>query len=144
MTDFILIHGDKANFIPSFGLATVAVRPGDMIGSGPATFDGKRICLEGDESRLSVPGCLYFTPQYSIPGSGTLKIATLAGNQKAGKIKAGDKAVLLKGGNFTARFEVQFPAQQPPTGPNPPIPDPTPQYSGSGMFITANFKFQGT
>jgi len=51
--------------------------------------------------------------------------------------------VLLKGGNFTASFEVQSPAQQPPPGPGSPIPDATPKYSGSGMFITTNFKFQG-
>jgi hypothetical protein len=144
MTDFILIHGDKATFLPNFGLATVVVRPGDLQGSGPGTFDGKKICVDGDESKLSVPGCVYFTPQYSIPGTGTLKIAALAGNQKASKTKTGGKTVLLKGGNFTAKFEVQNPAKQPPPGPGSPIPDPTPQYSGSGIFITTNFKFQGT
>lgn len=144
MTDYILLHGDKANFLPNFGPATVVVRPGDLQGSGPATLNGKKLCVDGDEKQLSVPGCMYFTPQYSIPGTGTLKIASLAGNQKATKTKTGGKAVLLKGGNFTARFEVQSPAQQPPSGPGSPIPDPTPQYSGSGMFITTNFKFQGT
>ena len=86
---------------------------------------------------------MYMTPQYSIPGSGTLKIAALADNQKAQKTNTGGKPVLLKGGNFTAKFEVQNPAKQPaPAG--PPIPDATPQYSGNGTFITTNTKFRGS
>ena len=84
------------------------------------------------------------TPQYSIPGTGTLKIAALDSSQKATKTKTGGKAVLLKGGNFTAKFEVQSPAKQPPPGPGAPIPDPTPQYSGKGRFLTNNIKFRGT
>jgi hypothetical protein len=84
------------------------------------------------------------TPQYSIPGTGTLKIASLAGNQKATKTQTGGKKVLLKGGSFTAKFEVQSPAKQPPPAPGPPIPDATPQYSGNGMFVTMNTKSTGT
>jgi hypothetical protein len=144
MTDFILIEGDKASFLPNFGAAIVVVRPGDLKGSGPATLNGKKICVAGDESRVAVPGCVYITPQYSIPGTGTLKIAALAGNQRARKTKTGGKAVLLKGGSFTAKFEVQAPAKQPPPGPGAPIPDATPEYSGSGTFITTNTKFEGS
>ena len=82
------------------------------------------------------------TPQYSIPGVGILSIQSLAGNQKAKKNKSGSKAVLLKGATFTAKFQVAVPAQQPtPTG---PIPDATPQYSGTGTFITKNLKVKGT
>ena len=144
MADFILLEGDKANFLPNFGAAIVIVQPGDLNGSGPATLNGKMVCVDGDEKNVSVPGCTYMTPQYSIPGSGTLKISVLAGNQKAKKTNTGGKAVLLKGSIFTAKFEVQSPAKQPPPGPGPPIPDATPQYSGSGMFITTNVKFQVT
>lgn len=144
MADFILIEGDKANFMPAFGPAIVVVKPGDLEGSGPATLNGKKICVDGDEKKVSVPGCAYMTPQYSIPGTGTLKIAALAPNQKARKTKTGGKAVLLKGGSFNAIFEVQSPAKQPPPPPGPPIPDATPQYSGSGMFITTNTKLSGT
>ena len=144
MADFILLDGDKAIFLPNFGPATVVVQPGNLQGSGPATLNGKKICVDGDEKDLSVPGCTYITPQYSIPGTGTLKIAALAMNQKARKTQTGGKAVLLKGGNFTAKFEVQNPAKQPPPGPGAPIPDATPQYSGSGMFVTTNVKFQGS
>ena len=143
MADYILIEGDKANFLPNFGAAVVVVRPGDLQGSGPATLNGKKICVDGDEKKVSVAGCTYITPQYSIPGTGTLKIDALAPNQKAKKTNTGGKPVLLKGGTFTAKFEVQSPAQQPPPGPGSPIPDATPQYSGSGQFITTNTKFQG-
>lgn len=144
MPDYVLLDGDKANFMPAFGAAIVMVKPGDLKGSGPATLNGKKLCIDGDEKSVSVPGCVYMTPQYSIPGTGTLKIAALAANQKAQKTKTGGKAVLLKGGNFTAKFEVQNPAKQPPPGPGAPIPDATPQYSGNGTFITTNMKFQGS
>ena len=78
------------------------------------------------------------TPMYTIPGTGTLKIASLAPNHRAQQTMSGHKALLLKGGNVTAKFEVQSPAKQPPPGPGSPRPDPTPQYSGLGKFVTAN------
>lgn len=142
MSDFILIDGDIVNFQPNFGAAIVVVRPGTFKGSGPATLNGKKICVDGDEKDVSVSGCIYTTPQYSIPGTGTLKIAALAGDQKARKTQTGGKAVLLKGGNFTAKFEVQNPAKQPNVP--APIPDATPEYPGNGTFITTNLKFQGS
>lgn len=144
MSDFILMHGDQVIFMPAFTPAIVIVQPGKLEGSGPATIGGKKICVAGDESKVAVAGCSYMTPQYSIPGTGTLKIAALAGNQKATKTRTGAKVVLLKGGSFTAKFEVQSPAQQPPPGPGSPIPDATAQYSGKGMFVTTNVKFVGT
>lgn len=144
MSDFILMDGDQVIFMPAFAPAIVVVQPGKLEGSGPATIGGKKICVDGDESKVSVAGCAYMTPQYSIPGTGTLKISALAGNQKATKTQTGDKAVLLKGGNFTAKFEVQSPAQQPPPGPGSPVPDATSQYSGNGMFVTTNARFLGT
>jgi len=143
MGDFILMDGDTALFMPSFGAAVVVVQPGTLQGSGPATLNGKSICVDGDEKNVSVPGVVYMTPQYSIPGTGTLKIDALAGDQKATKTNTGGKAVLLKGGNFTAKFEVQSPAKQPVPS-SSPIPDASPQYSGQGMFMTMNLKVQGT
>lgn len=142
MSDFILVEGDVVMFVPAFGAAVVVVQPGKLEGSGPASVGGKKICVEGDESKVAVAGCAYMTPQYSIPGTGTLKIAALAGDQKAKKTQTGGKAVLLKGGSFTAKFEVQSPAQQ-PAPPGPPVPDATPQYSGNGMFVTTNVKVTG-
>jgi hypothetical protein len=144
MLDSILLEGDKAVFLPNFGAAVVVVRPGNLTGSGPATIKGKLVCVDGDEKKLQVSGCTYCTPQYSIPGVGTLEIAALAGNQKATKTNTGGKPVLLKGSNFTAKFSVQTPAQQPPPGPGSPIPDATPQYSGNGMFIPTNVLVKGS
>ena len=142
--DYILTDGDQALFQPSFGPATVMVLPGTLTASGPATLLGKRLCIEGDEGSVSVPGCMYTTPQYSIPGSGTLEIAALAGDQTASKTRSGSKGLLLVGSQFTARFQVQSPAQQPPPGPGAPIPDATPEYTGSGSFLTTNTKFRGS
>jgi len=143
MEKLILIDGDKAIFLPTFGAAIVVPKPGKLEGSGPATLKGKKLCVKGDEGKVSVDDCVYMTPQYSIPGKGTLKIAALGSDQKAKKTKTGDKAVLLKGTKFTAKFEVKTPAKQPPPGPGSPIPDPTPQYSGNGMFTTTNRIFKG-
>ena len=144
MADFILIDGDTVIFMPSFGPATVVVQPGTISGSGPATINDKAMCVEGDEDQVSVPGCAYVSGAYTIPGTGTLKIASLAQDQIATKTTSGNKAVLLKGTNFTAKFEVQFPAQSPPPGAGSPTPDTMTQYSGSGMFITNNMKVTGT
>ncbi len=139
----ILIDGDSVLFMPTFGLATVMPQPGILKGSGPGTYKGKKICVDGDENKVSVPGCVYLTPTHPIPGTGTLKINALGDGQKATKTKTGGKAVLLKGGNFTAKFKVQSPAQQ-LNPPGPPVPDTTLNYSGMGQFITTNVKFQGT
>lgn len=143
MSDFVLLDGDVAQFMPSFGAAVVVPLPGKLRGSGPATRGARKLCVAGDEKEVSVAGCVYMTPQYCIPGSGTLKIDSLAADQKAKKTKTGSEAVLLKGSSFTAVFEVQTPAQQPtPAG---PVPDATARYSGgSGQFITSNTKFKAS
>ena len=142
MSDSILITGDKALFNPTFGAATVVVQPGTLTGSSKGKIGGKPVCVDGDEKKVIVPGCTYMTPQHTIPGVGTLSIQSLGGNQKARKTKDKGKPVLLKGSTFTAKFQVMTPAQQPST-PNP-IPDSTPQYSGTGSFVTTNIKAKGT
>ena len=65
MPDFILIEGDQAIFMPNFGAAVVVVQPGNLTGSGPATFNGQKFCIDGDEKNVSVPGCTYI--HRSIP-----------------------------------------------------------------------------
>ena len=143
MGDHVLVDGDIANFVPAFGAAVVVVQPGTLTASGPATLGGKKLCVDGDESSVEVPGCTYMTPQYSIPGVGTLKISALAGDQVAQHSSTGGTKVMLKGSIFTAKFEVQSPAQQ-PAPPGPPIPDASPSYSGNGSFVTTNIKLTGT
>lgn len=144
MADFVLIHGDTVQFVAAFGPASVIVQPGQIKGSGPATVNGKKMCVDGDEKKVEVKNCVYTAGVYSIPGTGTLKIAALAGDQKAQKTQTGGKAVLLKGSQFTASFEVQSPAKQPPPGPGSPVPDPNKKYSGQGSFQTTNSKFTGS
>jgi hypothetical protein len=142
MPDYVILDGDQAVFIPAFGAAIVVVRPGNMMASGIPTLMGKKICVKGDETKLMVSGCMYTTPVYSIPGVGTLRINALGGSQTSKKTKSGGKEVIVKGSTFKAVFEVQTPAQQPPKGPTPALPDATPQYSGDGSFITTNAKFK--
>ena len=144
MSDFILVDGDTVTFEPAFGAATVAVQPGKLTGSGPAKIGGKKVCIEGDEGGVSVAGCTYTAGQYSIPGTGTLSIDSLAGDQKAKKYLMDGTPVILKGSKFNAKFEVQSPAQFQPPGAPPPPPqmDQTKSYSGKGSFVASNSIFK--
>ena len=145
MEGFIVIDGDPVYFMPAFPPAAVVPQPGTIKAGATSksagdsfVVQGKRPCLEGDEKSVEVPGCVYFTPQYSIPGTGTLKIDQLGPDQIAYNTRVGGKCVLVAGLFFRARFEVQNPAKQPPPGPGAPIPDATPVYFGQGRIITAN------
>lgn len=143
MSDYILLDGDKANFNPAFAIASVVVKPGTLEGSGKGTVGGKPVCVDGDEKKVEVANCSYVTATHSIPGSGTIKIDSLSGNQKAVKTKDEGKPVLLKGGLFVAKFEVKSPAKQPQPAPASPVPDPATSYPGNGTFQTTNQKFKG-
>jgi hypothetical protein len=141
MADYILIEGDKALFDAAFAPAVVKVRPGTLVGSGPATIGGKKICVQGDETKVVVEGCTYTTITHPIDGVGTLTIFALAADQKATKTNSGDKAMLLRGHKFTAKFEVKSKAMQPPPASGT---DPLTIYFGTGSFNTTNSLFQGT
>jgi hypothetical protein len=141
MLDFILVTGDRVIFKPTFGKATVGVRPGRLTGTGRAKVKGKTICIDGDEKKVTVPGCTYTSPPNVTPGVGTLSIQSLAANQKAKRVKSGGKAVLLKGSTFTAKFQVLAPATLPPPV---PTPDTILQYPGMGTFTTSNMRAKGT
>ncbi len=83
MSDFLLINADKAIFELNQGDAIMlGPVPGPITASGPPGLDGKKLCLEGDESSVSV-SCQYMTPKFTTPGSGKLTIANLNGNQIA-------------------------------------------------------------
>jgi hypothetical protein len=143
MSKSILIDGDQAIFEQSFPPAVVTPLPGKLKASGPATLNGKKLCIAGDEASVEVKDCVYTTPQFSIPGKGTLKIQQIGPDQKAQKTKSGSTQVLLQGSKFIAKFEVTQPAKQPPPGPGSPIPDPLSQYVGQGKFETTNTIFKG-
>ena len=140
MSDFILIDGDIVNFLPTFGQATVIPNPGNLKASGISSVQGKKVCIEGDEKEVKVPGCIYTTLTHVTPGTGTLKIESLAGDQITKKMKDSKKPVLLKGKQFNAVFEVQNPAKAPPNN----APDPTKKYKGKGIFMTSNLKWKAT
>lgn len=142
MPDFILITGDQVIFNPIFGKAIVVVHPGILTGTGRATVNKKTICIDGDEKKVLVPGCPYTSPPFVTPGTGILSIQSLAPNQKARKVKSRGKAVLLKGITFTAKFQVMVPAMQPSIP--VPIPDPLLLYTGTGTFMTTNFRAKAT
>ena len=142
MSDLILIDGDEVVFDQMFGVAYVTVKPGEIKGTGKTSLNSKVVCVEGDEATVEVPGCDYIAPPYVNPkGKGTLRIASLGGDQKAQQMKSGGKAVLLKGGKFNAEFTVQIPAHQPGV---PPVPDPIKKYIGTGEFKTSNNKYKAT
>lgn len=140
MSDYILITGDKAIFMPNFEAATVAVRPGILNGSGPETIRRKKVCVLGDERKVSVTNCQYTTPSCPLVGFGTLEIASLRQDQIAKHARTANRKVLLVGSTFTARFVVTNPARQPPPS---SAPDATPQYSGTGTFTTTNRNVRG-
>lgn len=142
MADFILITGDTVMFNPTFGQAIVVVQPGTLNGTSTEKVGGMAVCVEGDEANVVVPGCMYVAPPYVVPGVGTLSIDSLSGDQTAKKTKSGGTVVLLKGGVFDAKFEVMAPAQQIVAG--APVPDATPEYKGTGSFVTTNTNVRGT
>jgi Contractile injection system spike tip protein len=140
--DFIVKTGDVVTFNPTFGQATVVVVPGNITGSSKVNTEGSVACIQGDESSVSVPGVMYSTPQFSIPGAGTLTISALGSDQLGQKTTSSQKPFILKGSTFTAQFAVSMPAQQPT--PSGTVPDPVPQYSGTGQFVTSNVRCKGT
>lgn len=145
--DYVLIDGDEVIFEPKFGEAgeaTVVVQPVKLKASGPTTLSGKKLCVQGNETSVSVPNCSYSAKPY-VGGTGTLTITSLKNEHVATKSRSGNKKLLLVGRtstgssvSFTARFEVVTPAKNSSGG------DPTKEYFGSGFFETANTKFRAT
>ena len=144
MSDYILITGDLAIFdVNSFiGLTFIPPPPPFVIsGNGKMKVNGQNICVEGDESKIQIP-CGYNTQSCPQPGAGVLTIESLNSNQKARKNKSGGKPVLLKGSKFNAKFTVNSPAMNQPSG----TPDPLAAqgYKGQGEFNTNNIKVKGS
>jgi len=144
MADFILCDGDIVNFFPQFGSATIIQNPLGKLSSSIKVKYNNSVCVKGDEANVVVNGCMYISPPFTIPGIGKLSISALSADQIAKKTKAVGKAVLLKGGQFTAKFEVTQPAQFIPPPPATPQTDPITEYSGFGVFITTNTKLAGS
>ena len=133
--DFVIVTGDQAIFDTLFAPATVVAPPGVITGTAQGSVNNLKVCAEGDEASVVVSGAVYMTPTHSIPGVGTLTIESLGPDQKARNGKSSNRALILKGTKFRARFQVASPAVSPPPA---SVPDPMPIYFGTGSFITTN------
>ncbi len=139
----IIRDGDTVLFDPTYGPATVVVKPGKIKATGKTTVKGKKVAVQGDEAAVEVSGCTYTSAAFPVPGTGNLKIAALAPDQIAKKSKSGKKSVLLRGSVFIAQFEVKSPAKLIPPG-SAPISDPIPLYTGTGKLLPSNTKVKTT
>ena len=131
MSDFVIVDGDKLTV--NFG-ATVIVKaqqPQPVTGSSPDFFvKSSAACRPGDEIPLSLKGLLDYTePAYPTPGKGTLTVSP----KTTTVLKNGGLALLLKGAQFGATFQVAEPAKN-PVG----VPDPVLVKQGTGSFSTSN------
>ncbi len=131
-----IVDGDMVSFLPTYGSALVTPIPTTITGTAEKTnATGAALCLEGDEEDVESAGCMYIAPPYVIPGSGTLKIDSLASDQLTENTTVEGKKVILKGVMFDAIFTVDSPATDPSSG----SPDSATEHSGGqGMFTTAN------
>lgn len=136
--DYVILSGDQAIFDASFPPATVVPVPGTISASNQASSSQMSVCVEGDESSVVVPGATYTSGGFVTPGVGTLTIDSLGTDQTTQQTKSDEKALILKGSQFQAKFEVTSPAINPSSG----VPDPVTTYSGTGSFVTTNTVLQ--
>ena len=133
--DQIVLDGDFVKFDPIFAPAIVIVQPARIRASGEPADRGnvRKMCVQGDERSVIVPGCTYTSPPFTNPGMGTLTIEVLSPMSAARKTQSARRPVLLKGQRFVARFTVNMAATM-VTGNGVPMPDPRPFYQGAGSF----------
>ncbi|KMJ47018.1 hypothetical protein AB204_00545 [Xenorhabdus khoisanae] len=135
MSEPIVTDGDTLQFEPQFESRKVNI-PGliKINGTGHAQVNGKKVCILGDEKRVTV-SATYTTTTHMTPGTGTITITALDSSQQALQCTS-DAALIIKGKKFTAIFTPQSPAIN--GNVNPPQPDPNypSPSSGKGSFIT--------
>jgi Contractile injection system spike tip protein len=139
MADKIIVDGDEATFDAStFTGATITVQNGKITASAATTKVGtKAPCLEGDESSVSVGNCSYVASIFTTtPGSGTLTIKKLNGDQLTQTTMIEGKKVILKGSTYDAEFKVDSKAKLITNAGTQE--DQTPTYSGKGSFTASN------
>ncbi len=133
MNDECVLDGDLLQFDSQFGNRTVIPTGPMMIrGTGHATINQRHVCVVGDETKVQIPAT-YTSANFTIPGAGTLTIASLGADQQVPTCKS-NAALIVKGQQFTARFTGSSPAQD-PSGPSPDPSYLTPTM-GTGSFIT--------
>ncbi|MGX5088825.1 hypothetical protein [Enterobacter sp. UPMP2052] len=132
MSSLVVIDGDALKFETNFGANMVTpTAPCVIQGSGEADITNKKICVLGDESKVSI-AATYTKSTHPTPGTGTITIAALAADQQALFVTAGT-AVIVVGSQFTARFTPGSPAMDPQGKPDPEM-GPA---QGTGTFINS-------
>ena len=130
MSKYIVINGDKVTFQSTFGAATAGpIPPITIMGSGHAKILGEKVCIDGDEKRVTL-SCTYKTDVYKTPGTCSLSIEDLASDQTADHTFNGEKVITV-GNEFTAKLDVIVPAQ---TTSTTPVSDNNTTYKGNGKF----------
>jgi hypothetical protein len=137
MGDFIIRTGDMLKVtIPPPAVIPALEAPVPINGSSTnVTVTGAPACLAGDELPIVLREPLPYTaPPFTNPGTGKLTLTLLPGNQTLRS--KNEKAILIKGQQFTALFAVETPATQ--TTPAGPVPDPELAKPGTAEFLTTN------
>jgi len=138
MADLVIHDGDMVVFSAVFENAVVMVKLGRIKASGKTTIRGKRVCVQGDEKQVEVPGCLYIAGAF-LNGMGTLTIKALGSDQLSSRSASGGKPMILKGSGFKAEFKVVTKAIN-----SMGVQDPKSGYNGMGQFVPANQKIKAT
>ncbi|WP_337048345.1 hypothetical protein [Serratia liquefaciens] len=132
MSNLVVIDGDALKFETNFGANIVMPAAPCLIqGSGEVDITNKKICVLGDESKVSI-AATYTKSTHLTPGTGTITIAALAADQQAAFVTA-RAAVIVVGSQFTARFTPSSPAMDPQGKPDPNM-GPA---QGTGTFINS-------
>ncbi|MFI8415498.1 hypothetical protein ACQKDS_03420 [Serratia sp. NPDC078593] len=132
MSNLVMTDGDSLKFETLFGINTVTpTEPCLIRGTGEANILNKKICILGDEKKVSI-SATYTTPTHQVKGTGTITITALAADQQA-EFATTRTPVIVVGSQFTALFTPGSPASDPQLGPDPnPAPAP-----GSGKLINS-------
>lgn len=132
MSKYIVVDNDALLFDPAFGHRTVSITgPAKIKGSGKATIGNKKICVLGDEKKVSL-NATYTIPGFS-PGQGKVTISALTPGQPLAWCFSG-QPVIAVGQKFIALFTPTNPAKGPPPG---NTPDPTAPTPGTGKFVNS-------
>ncbi|MFJ6054669.1 hypothetical protein [Streptomyces sp. NPDC092307] len=117
MSDYIIRTGDTVEInIGAPGEVTIPaiVNPLPLSGtSSKFEVEDQSVCLQGDEEpeAIKVP-VDYFSIQFPEPGNGTIEL-TLESNNTTSKTECEGMSILIKGGQFRAKFTVEVPATNP-------------------------------
>lgn len=133
MSNWIVTDGNELKFDPQFGPNWVTpTEPCLIHGSGEASILNKKICILGDERRISI-SATYTKPPYQTPGTGKITLTRLAADQQMAFVQA-KKPVIVVGSQFTAQFTPSTPATDPQGKPDPDVAKPI---TATGKFINS-------